>query len=178
MKNSFYIAIILILFSFVTDISIPTPILIPFEVNDGESKYITTLVPVIWIYTKINKNSQIIMEITNHNENRVINKEDIKYGKYFKELNKTELVPISLYIKSGNTYKLTYDVSKEQNDYGMVEISNLAIGQTLTINVTIYSQTNVWLIIIACIALGIVLIIVIFLLCRTFLRCCHKRHIR
>jgi len=174
MKNSLYIAIISILFSFVTDVTLPTPIFLPFEVNDGETKYVASFIPVMWIYTKINKNSQIIMEITNHDENRVINKEDIKYGKYFKELNKTELVPISLYIKSGNTYKLTYDVSKEQNDYGIIEISNLGIGQKLTINVTIYSKTNVWLVIIACIALGIVLIIVIFLLCRTFLRCCHK----
>ena len=174
MMNSFYIVIISILFTLVTDITIPTPILLPFEVNDGESKYITSLVPIIWIYTKINKNSQIIMDITCHDENRVINKGDIRYGKYFKDLNKTELAPISLYVKNGNKYILTYDVKKDQNDYGLIEISNLGIGQILTIEVNIVSSTTMWLIIIGCIALGIVLIIVIFLLCRTFLRCCHK----
>ena len=173
MKYSFYILIISILFSLVLNVSFD-PVLLPFEVNNGEIKNVTVLVKTIWIYTKINKNSQIIMDITCHDNNIIIKKEDIRYGKYFKDTNKTELAPISLYVHNGNKYKITYDVLKEQNDYGVLEITNLSFNQKLTIEVTIISRRSYWLIIIGYIALGIILLIVIFLICRSCLRCCHK----
>ena len=173
MKYSFYILIISILFSLVTNVTYE-PVLLPFEVNDGEVKNVMVLVTKIWIKTKIEKDSQIIMDVTNHDENRVINQGDIKYGKYFAETNTTELAPISLYVKTGNTYKLTYDVSKDQNDYGIIEISNLAFNQQLTIEVKVVSKGVYWLIIVGIIVLAIIILIGIIVLCRIFLRCCKK----
>ena len=171
MKYNFYFLIISILFSSVINF-IYEPILYPFEVNDGEVRNIRNLVEVIWIYTKISRDSKIIMEITSQDE-AIIKKEDVKYGKYYKETNKTEMVPISLFVVNGNNYKLTYDVPKDNNGYGIVEIDNLALGQTLTIKVDIISKPMWWLIITGIIIVSIALLIGLFILCRTFLRCCR-----
>ena len=141
MKNSLYIAIISILFSFVTDITMPTPIFLPFEVNDGETKYIASIIPKIWIYTKIKNDSQIIMDITCHDEKRIINKEDIHYSKYYYNTNSTEFNPISSFFSKNNQYKIAYDISKDKNDYGVLQIENLGIGQRLTIKVKVVSKT-------------------------------------
>ena len=173
MNHCFYFVFISILFSLVTNVNYD-PVLLPFEVNDEEVKNVMVLVKTIWIYTKISKDSQIIMDITSHDENRVINKEDIRYGKYFKETNKTELAPIVLYVKSGNKYKLTYDVSKDQNDYGVIEITNLVFNQKLTIEVSVVSKTTAWIFIVGGIILGLILIIGIIVLCKKFLSCCKK----
>ena len=173
MNHCFYFVFISILFSLVTNVNYD-PVLLPFEVNDEEVKNVMVLVKTIWIYTKISKDSQIIMDITNHEENRVINKEDIRYGKYFKETNKTELAPIVLYVKNGNKYKLTYDVSKDQNDYGVIEITNLVFNQKLTIEVSVVSKTTAWIFIVGGIILGLILIIGIIVLCKKFLSCCKK----
>ena len=172
MKYNFYILIISILFSSVTNVFYE-PVTLPFEVNDGEVKNIRTLIFKIWIKTKISRDSQIIMDITCQDENR-IKKEDVQYGKYFKETNKTELVPVSLFVVNDNKLKITYDVSRDNNDYGMVEINNLKFNQILTIEVTIVSKPMWWLIIIGIIILSIALLIGLFILCRTFLRCCRK----
>ena len=173
MKYNFYILIISILFSSVTNVSYET-VLLPFEVNDGEVKNVRVLVSKIWIHTKISRDSQIIMDITCHDENRIIKKEDVKYGKFFKKTNTTELAPVSIFVASGNKYKITYDVAKDQNDYGTVEINNLALNQKLTIEVNIVSKPMWWLIIIGIIILSIALLLGLFILCRTFLRCCRK----
>ena len=173
MNYNFYILIISILFSSVTNIYFE-PVGFPFEVNDGEVKNVMVTISKIWIKTVISRDSQIIMDITCHDDNRVINKEDVQYGKYFKETNKTELAQITYFVATDNKYKITYDVSKDQNDYGIVVIKNLSFNQKLTISVTIVSKPMWWLIIIGIIILSIVILIGLFILCRTFLRCCRK----
>ena len=139
MKYNFYILIISILFSVVINVFYD-PVLLPFEVNDGEVKNVMVLVKSIWIKTQISRDSQIIMDITCHDENRIIKKEDIRYGKYFKETNSTELAPVSIFVANGNKYKITYDVSKDKNDYGLIEINNLTFNQRLTIEVNMASK--------------------------------------
>ena len=119
----------------------PTAIVVPFGVDNGEVKEVAAFIHTIWIYTKILKDSQIIMDITYH-DNRVIHKEDIRYGKYFKELNKTELAPISIFAVNGKKYKCIYEVSKDQNDYDLKEITNLGISQRLTIALKVASKTR------------------------------------
>ena len=141
MKYSFYILIISILFSLVANISF-TPIALPFEINDGEVKNIMILISKIWIKTKIENDSQIIMDITCHDENRIIKKEDIQYGKYSMETNSSELYPINSFFSKGNNYKVTYDVLKDKNDYGLIEIKNLAFNQRLTIGVKVAPKTT------------------------------------
>ena len=139
MKYTFYISIISILFLLVTNISFD-PILFPFEVNDGEVKNVMPLIGIMWIYTKIENGSEIIMDITCLDENITLKKEDIRYGKYFEETNSTELTPISSFFSKGNKYKVTYDVSKDINDYGVIEISNLVIKSKLTIRAKVVSK--------------------------------------
>ena len=82
------------------------------------------------------------MNITCYDENIIIKKEDIQYGKYFKETNSTELYPINSFFSKGNNYKVTYDVFKDENDYGIMEISNLALTQKLTIGVKVVPKTT------------------------------------
>ena len=141
MKYSFYISIFSILFSLVANTSF-TPIILPFEINDGEVKNVMNLISKIWIHTKIENDSQIIMNITCCDENRIIKKEDIQYGKYFKETNSSELYPINSFFSKGNNYKVTYDVFKDKNDYGLIEISNLGFNQRLSIGVKVVPKTT------------------------------------
>ena len=173
MKYNFYVAIILILFSLVKNVSYD-PVLLPFEVNNEEVKNVRVLVPLIWIYTKIDKDSQIIMDITCHTENRIIKKEDVRYGKYFKETNSTEFSQVSLFVANGNKYTITYDVAKDKNDYGVVEIKNLAFNQQLTIQVKVISKTTYWLLIVLLIVVAVIILIGAIILCRCFCRCCKK----
>ena len=141
MKYSFYISIISILFSLVANIFYE-PVVLPFEVNDGEVRNVRILLSKIWIKTKIENDSQIIMNITCYDENRIIKKEDIQYGKYLKETNSTELYPINSFFSKGNNYKVTYDVLKDKNDYGLIEISNLGFNQRLSIGVKVVPKTT------------------------------------
>ena len=80
------------------------------------------------------------MEITNYDKNRVINQVDVEYSKYYKETNQTKFTPISLFVSNGNTYTCTYEISKDTNDYGVLEIKNLGIGQLLNIKVTVIGK--------------------------------------
>ena len=174
MKFNFNIVFISILFSLVTNV-IYDPVLIPFQVNNDEVKNVMVLIPTIWVYTKIEKDSQIIVEITCHTKNRVIKKEDVRYSKYYKDTNSTEFSQITMFASTGdNKYTCTYDVDKDKNDYGVLEISNLGFNQQLTIKVTVMSKTTYWIFIVIGIIVGIALIIGLIILCRTFLRCCKK----
>ena len=140
MKFNFNIVIISILFSLIVNVNYET-IIIPFELNDGEVKNVIVIVNKIWIYTKIKNDSQIIMDITCHDKNRIIKKEDIQYAKYYYNINSTEFNPISSFFSKNNQYKIIYDISKDKNDYGILQIDNLAIGQKLTIKVKVVSKT-------------------------------------
>ena len=140
MKFNFNIVIISILFSLVVNVNYET-IIIPFELNDGEVKNVIVIVNKIWIYTKIKNDSQIIMDITCHDKNRIIKKEDIQYAKYYYNISSTEFNPISSFFFKNNQYKIIYDISKDENDYGILQIDNLAIGQKLTIEVKVVSKT-------------------------------------
>ena len=173
MKYSFYISIISILFSLVTNLDYD-PVFYT-EINNEEVRKIMAIYTSIWIYTKIEKSSQIVMEITCENERRIIKKEDIKYGKYFKETNTTEMSPIENFVANNNKYICTYDVSKGKNDYGILQISNLLPFQTLTIKVNVLSKTTYWIIIVVLIIVALAVIIGLLCLCRFFLRCCAKR---
>ena len=140
MKFNFNIVIISILFSLVVNVNYET-IIIPFELNDGEVKNAIVIINKIWIYTKIKNDSQIIMDITCHDKNRIIKKEDIQYAKYYYNISSTEFNPISSFFSKNNQYKIIYDISKDKNDYGILQIDNLAIGQKLTIEVKVVSKT-------------------------------------
>ena len=89
MKYNFYFSIISSLFLLVTNISF-TPVFMSFEVNDGEVKNVMPIANKIWIETKIEKDSEIFMDITCFDENITIKKEDIRYTKYCKGGNSTE----------------------------------------------------------------------------------------
>ena len=141
MNYNFNIIIISILFSLEASINFE-PILVPFELNDGEVKNAIVIVHKIWIYTKIKNDSQIIMDITCHDKNRIIKKEDIQYSKYYYNINSTEFNPISSFFSKNNQYKIAYDISKDKNDYGVLQIENLGIGQELTIKVKVISKTT------------------------------------
>ena len=170
MNYNFVLFIISIAFSLGKNLEIEV---FSFEVNDGQTKNVTSIIKEIWIYTKIEKSSQIIVEITNYDKNRVINQVDVEYSKYYKETNQTKFTPISLFVSNGNTYTCTYEISKDTNDYGVLEIKNLGIGQLLNIKVTVIGKTAFWIFIVVGVILGLALLIGLFCICRKFLRCCR-----
>ena len=169
MSYNFVLFIILFAFWISLDIEI-----FSFEVNHGKTKNITSLIKKVWIYTKIEKSSQIIVGITNYDKNRVINQVDVEYSKYNKKTNETNFIPIKLFVANGNSYTCTYEISKDKNNYGVLQIKNLGVGQKINIKVTVLSKATYWFFIVLGIILGLLLIIGLFILCRTFLRCCKK----
>ena len=89
-------------------------VLLPKEVNDGETRYFELLISEFWIYTKIEKNSQIIVEITTE-DNKQITKDQVQYTKYYKDSNTTAFAQIPVFTSlSKNNYKCTYDIDKDR----------------------------------------------------------------
>ena len=54
-----------------------------FEINDGQERNITSALTWVRIKTKIEKSSQIVVEINNHEKIRIINQEDVEYTKFY-----------------------------------------------------------------------------------------------
>ena len=163
--------ILLFLFTFIVNIDF-IPVLLPYEVNDGQTANLMSTIADIRIMTKIDKNSQIIVEITSYD--KILKKEDIYYSKYDKATNSTNYEQIKYFTSSGNIFTCTYDISKDKNDYGILKIKNLAVGDTITVKVTVLTETIVWGIIVIYILQGICLLIVIFFVIKKCVRCGRK----
>ena len=167
--NCFFLIILFELFSLGKSIEYG----LNFDVNDGETKNITTAY-IAWIKTKITKDSQIIVEIINYDKNRIINKEDIEYSTYDEAKNKTDFSKISMFISNNNKYTCTYEIEKKNNDHGVLKITNLGFAQLLNIKVTVISKTTYWFIIVIVIVVVLLVLFVLFLLLRKFSRCCRS----
>ena len=160
--------ILLFLFTFVVNIDF-IPVLLPYEVNDGQTANLMSTIADIRIMTKIVKNSKIIVEITNHG--RFLRMEDFYYSKYDKATNFTDYSHIKHYTQSGNIFTCTYDISKDKNDYGILKIKNFGIGKTITVKVTVLAKTTFYGLIVVFILLGICLLIGIIVVIRKCCRC-------
>ena len=148
-------------------------VLLPQEVNDGETKnfQVLTLTGDFWVYTAISRSSEIIVDI--QMVDRELTKDNVRYSKYYKDSNSTAFAEVKAFIKLGDKhYKCTYDVSKDNNDYGLLLIKDLSFGEKLTLNVTVISKPLYWVIIVVVIVVVLILIGVIFFICKKFLRCC------
>ena len=147
-------------------------VLLPKEVNDGETRYFELLISEFWIYTKIEKNSQIIVEITTE-DNKQITKDQVQYTKYYKDSNTTAFAQIPVFTSlSKNNYKCTYDIDKDDNDYGLLRIKGRAFRERLTIKVTVVGKTTFWIIIVVIIVVVILIIVGLIFVLKKFLRCC------
>ena len=162
------ILILLFLFTFVVNIEY-IPVFLPYEVNDGQTANLMSTITDIRIMTKIEKSSQIIVEIAT--VNRILKKEDIYYTKYDKVTNTTNYEQIKIFTSSGNTFTCTYEISKDKNDYGILKIKNLAIGDKITVKVTVLAKTTFYGLIVVFILLGICLLIGIIVVIRKCCRC-------
>ena len=150
-------------------------VLLPQEVNDGETGYFRILIPEVWIYTKIEKDSQIIVDITTEDD-KTLTKDQVQYTKYYKDSNTTAFANVPLFASLGkNKYKCTYDISKDDNDYGLLKIKGRSLNEKLIISVTVLGKGVAWALVIGCIVAVILLIAVIIFLCRKFLSCCRRR---
>ena len=160
--------ILLFIFTFVVNIDF-IPVLLPYEVNDGQTANLMSTIADIRIMTKIDKNSQIIVEITSYD--KILKKEDIYYSKYDKATNSTNYEQIKYFTSSGNIFTCTYDISKDKNDYGILKIKNLGIGKTITVKATVLAKTTFYGLIVVFILLGICLLIGIIVVIRKCCRC-------
>ena len=141
------------------------------EINDGESLNYTAIISDLFIATKIEKDSQIIVDIKT--DGSVLTKDNVRYSKYYKDSDKTAYAEVTAFVKIGDKhYKCTYDVSKDTNDYGLLWIKGLSVGEKLTISVSVYSKLTVWVIVVIAVAVGLVLIVAVVCILRKFLRCC------
>jgi len=140
--------ILFLLFCLVKNINYEK-VLLPQEVNDGETKnfQVLTLTGDFWVYTAISRSSEIIVDI--QMVDRELTKDNVRYSKYYKDSNSTAFAEVKAFIKLGDKhYKCTYDVSKDNNDYGLLLIKDLSFGEKLTLNVTVISKPLYWVIIV------------------------------
>ena len=166
MKKVFFLDILVLLFSLVKNWIHGYK-----EINDGESLNYTAIISDLFIATKIEKDSQIIVDIKT--DGSVLTKDNVRYSKYYKDSDKTAYAEVTAFVKIGDKhYKCTYDVSKDTNDYGMLWIKDLSMGEQLTVSVSVYGKITVWIIVAIVIAVALVLFVIIFCILRKFLRCC------
>ena len=151
-------------------------VVLPQEVNDGETGYFTVIISEIWIYTKIVKDSQVIVDIITEAD-KTLTKDQVVYSKYYKDSNTTADANLPIFASLGNNkYKCTYDISKDNSDYGLLKIKGRSLGEKLIISVTVIGKGAAWAIVIGCVVVVILLIALIIFLCRKFLSCCRRRY--
>ena len=147
-------------------------VVLPQEVNDGQTKYFEIWNSEIWIYTKINKTSQIIVEITTEEGNE-ITKDQVQYTKYYKDSNTTAFASVPVLTSlSKNNYKCTYDIDKDDNDYGLLRIKGRKFRERLAFKVTVVGKTTFWIIIVVIIVVVILIIVAVIIVLKKFFRCC------
>ena len=162
--------ILVLLFCLVINTSYD-PVLFYQEVNDGQTANLCAVKGSLKIITKIEKNSQIVVDIKM--VDKKITKDNVRYSKFYKDSNTTAFAEVTAFVEIGDKhYKCTYDVSKDTNDYGMLWIKDLSLGEQLTVSVSVYGKITVWIIVAIVIAVALVLFVIIFCILRKFLRCC------
>ena len=141
------------------------------EVNDGQTGHFMTGLGQLKVYTKIKENSQIVVNI--QMVDRTLTKDNVRFSKFYKDSNTTAYAEVTAFVEiSDKHYKCTYDVSKDTNDYGILLIKDLSIGDKLTVSVSVHSKLAVWFIVAMAICSALILIIIVFFILRSFLRCC------
>ena len=142
---------------------------LPKEINDGETANLRLMITTVWIYSKIEKSSQIVVEIKSDRE---IKENDVSYSKYYKETNQTEFTQIKLFATNGNTFTCTYDIDKDTNDYGVLKVKGFSFGDKITVSVKVIPKTTFWIFLIIG---GVVLLFIIvgaIVVCKKCLKCC------
>ena len=145
------------------------PIALPKEINDGETANLRLMITTVWIYSKIEKSSQIVVEIKSDRE---IKENDVSYSKYYKETNQTEFTQIKLFATNGDTFTCTYDIDKDTNDYGVLKVKGFSFGDKITVSVKVIPKTTFWIFLIIG---GVVLLFIIvgaIVVCKKCLKCC------
>ena len=51
------------------------------------------------------------------------------------------ILPKNVLVSNGNSYTFTYDISKDNNNYVVLQIKNLMIAQQLTIKIIVIPKT-------------------------------------
>ena len=146
-------------------------VVLPVEVNDGQTGNFQTTLGKLEVFTKIEKNSQIIVDIKS--VDKKLTKDNVRYSKYYKDSDTTAYAEVTAFVEIGDKhYKCTYDVSKDTNDYGILLLKDLSFGDRFTISVSVYGKITVWIIVAIVVAVALVLFVIIFCILRKFLRCC------
>ena len=141
------------------------------EVNDGQTGHFQAALGQLKVYTKINESSQIVVDI--QMVDRTLTEDNVRFSKFYKDSNTTAYAEVTAFVEIGDKhYKCTYDVSKDTNDYGILLIKDLSIGDRLTISVSVYGKLTIWIIVAIVAAVVLVLFVIIFFILRKFLRCC------
>ena len=141
------------------------------EVNDGQTGHFQAALGQLKVYTKINESSQIVVDI--QMVDRTLTEDNVRFSKFYKDSNTTAYAEVTAFVEIGDKhYKCTYDVSKDTNDYGILWIKDLSIGDKLTVKVSVFSKLAVWFIVALAICAALILIIIVFFILRSFLRCC------
>ena len=138
MKHNFQFLIFSLFIVLVTNVDYIITLL-PKEINDGETKNLRLMVSDIWIYTKIEKDSKIVVDIMS---DRKINKFDVFYSKYYKETNQTDFQQIKLFLQNGYKSTCTYEISKDTNDYGVLMVKGFSFGDKITVEVKVIPNSS------------------------------------
>ena len=102
---------------------------------------------------------------------RTLTKDNVRFSKFYKDSNTTAYAEVTAFVEIGDKhYRCTYDVSKDTNDYGILLIKDLSIGDKLTVKVFVFSKLAVWFIVALAICAALILIIIAFFILRYFLR--------
>ena len=72
-----------------------------------------------------------------------------------------------------DTYSMTFDVKKENNEFAIVHIGNLKTGGSAKIKLDFYTNREGWIIAIVVLAIILFVLIVIICICKKCLRCCR-----
>ena len=140
------------------------------ELNDKTSHHIVTC--LLWglrIYTKIEKSSQIKVDLSC---DKPINKTNIFYGSVQKYLYIPSTDKKPTIISSNNKYYCTYSVTKDDNtNYGVLSIGGLSPLHKIDISVTVVSKGVFWVGIVIGIIVLIIIIIGVVLVFKKCYRC-------
>ena len=174
MKYQFYIALLLSLISLTINDLMFTPGYTSLTLNSGTKDKIVEftfgIISSLIIYTKFEKSSKIIIELTPKDS---INASLIYYDKV-KTNDSILYMPEKKYkpiiATTGNKHTCTYSVSEgDDYKYGVLIIDKLS--SSITVSVNVITDTTFWVGIVIIIIVIILLLVGIFVICKKCYRC-------
>ena len=171
MKYQFYIALLLSLISLAINDLPDIYVYSHITLNSGtKDEIVTFLTNSLIIYTKFEKSSKIVVELSPKNN---INQSLIYYDKVKTDSSYTQF-PEKKYrpviASTGNKYTCTYSVSEgDDYEYGALIIDKLS--SPIIVSVNVITDTTFWILIVVVIIVFILLVVGIFVVCKKCYRC-------